>query len=396
MSSQSHSTRRPRVRRIAILLLALLTVATVMTGCQRAKVGARCKTTDWGDDGGAWVLQCRNGRWVRALTKADAAKFLLAANTPKTTQPPATTAPPPPAITSFGAVRNTPVGHGSNQIVPGLYFTAPNGNGYCDILRTAPDGTELGERFAVDGPIFFSIPEGDARITTEGSCWWIFAPEGEQGRPPSGDGVHRVGVEIQPGRYFASNPGNTRCYYETSNSANGALSAITDASYSYGPQMVEIATTDVVFVSAGCGTWTPLPTLPNRFFELVASPIDPTFTGYARAFYTGSQLNTSLYTDGSGADHVVVSGQQWSLDFTSPMGGPLVNGQYTYEGPWSATQPNIRLIKSGGGGCFQTPGVVRIENVHHTGGTIDGVDITFGTYCSSSSPSFGRVHIAAP
>ena len=82
-----------QVRRntVAIVTIILL-MATAVAGCQRAKIGTRCRTTDWGDDGGSWVLQCRNGRWVRALTKADAARILLPA--PATTAVAAPTTPP--------------------------------------------------------------------------------------------------------------------------------------------------------------------------------------------------------------------------------------------------------------------------------------------------------------
>jgi hypothetical protein len=104
---------------VAIVVVALIS----LTGCQRARLGARCHTTDFGDDGGAWVLQCRNGRWVRALTKADAARIILSAqarSTTTTTAPPTTTTTLPPTTTTVPA----PVHDGS---APGLalpVFTA--------------------------------------------------------------------------------------------------------------------------------------------------------------------------------------------------------------------------------------------------------------------------------
>ena len=79
----STTTRR---RAMAGGLLALLVLAGGLTGCQRAKVGARCKTTAFAEDGGAWILQCRKGRWVRALSKADYARILLS-RVPSTTTP---------------------------------------------------------------------------------------------------------------------------------------------------------------------------------------------------------------------------------------------------------------------------------------------------------------------
>ena len=68
-----------RATRLLSLSIALLLLAGGITACQRASVGARCRTTDFGDDGGDWVLQCRNGRWQRMLTKQRVAEIVIAA-----------------------------------------------------------------------------------------------------------------------------------------------------------------------------------------------------------------------------------------------------------------------------------------------------------------------------
>jgi hypothetical protein len=81
---------------VAIVLVALLSVS----GCQRARLGARCHTTDFGDDGGAWVLQCKQGRWVRLMTKVQAANAIAAINAAKNPPPPPPAAPKP---TTFAA-----------------------------------------------------------------------------------------------------------------------------------------------------------------------------------------------------------------------------------------------------------------------------------------------------
>lgn len=57
------------------------------TGCQPARVGARCATTDWGEQG-AWVLRCVRGRWQRTMTKATAARAIMAL---RSSAPPTTT-----------------------------------------------------------------------------------------------------------------------------------------------------------------------------------------------------------------------------------------------------------------------------------------------------------------
>ena len=71
------------MRRTAVFL-TLIVVALTLTACQPARAGARCRTTDFGEDG-TYVLQCRSGRWVRTMTKADAAQLILAIIASKTT-----------------------------------------------------------------------------------------------------------------------------------------------------------------------------------------------------------------------------------------------------------------------------------------------------------------------
>lgn len=61
-------------RRVWVIALAL---AILCTGCLRATPGRRCRTTELAEDGGAWVLKCQSGRWVRAVTKADMLAILI-------------------------------------------------------------------------------------------------------------------------------------------------------------------------------------------------------------------------------------------------------------------------------------------------------------------------------
>lgn len=71
------------MRRTAAVL-SLTLVALTLAACQPARAGARCRTTDFGEDG-TYVLQCRSGRWVRTMTKAAAANLILAVIASKTT-----------------------------------------------------------------------------------------------------------------------------------------------------------------------------------------------------------------------------------------------------------------------------------------------------------------------
>jgi hypothetical protein len=74
--------------------VVLLLVAA--TGCRVAKAGTRCRTTEWGRDA-SHVLQCRNGRWVRVMTIAQAANAIAQVNAARAAQQATTTTAPPPA-----------------------------------------------------------------------------------------------------------------------------------------------------------------------------------------------------------------------------------------------------------------------------------------------------------
>jgi hypothetical protein len=60
------------VKRSAIIVVLACLLVGGTTGCIKAKAGARCRTTEWGDDG-RYVLQCKAGRWRRVMTRQQAA-----------------------------------------------------------------------------------------------------------------------------------------------------------------------------------------------------------------------------------------------------------------------------------------------------------------------------------
>lgn len=107
-------------RRATSFTLALVVVATLsmgLAGCQNARIGARCHTSDFGQTS-TQILQCKSGRWRVLMTKAQYVQLLIqlkqhstttiapvpisapAPTTPTTTAPPATTTTttPPPAL----------------------------------------------------------------------------------------------------------------------------------------------------------------------------------------------------------------------------------------------------------------------------------------------------------
>lgn len=57
----------------------LVAVTLLATACPLTKAGRRCSGSGWARDN-AYVLQCRGGRWVRALTFGDYLRFVDAAN----------------------------------------------------------------------------------------------------------------------------------------------------------------------------------------------------------------------------------------------------------------------------------------------------------------------------
>lgn len=65
------------MKRRILALFVVLALASVATGCIKAKAGARCRSTDWGD-GGTHVLRCINGRWKPVMTRQQAIDALVA------------------------------------------------------------------------------------------------------------------------------------------------------------------------------------------------------------------------------------------------------------------------------------------------------------------------------
>lgn len=109
-----------RTRRLVGLAVVVLLTCMVLSSCESGRVGARCRGTGWGDDGGAWILRCQKGRWVRALTKHDYAKIVLASQ-PAPTAPPTTGAPATSPPTTAPPTAPAPLG-GIGSVVSGGSF----------------------------------------------------------------------------------------------------------------------------------------------------------------------------------------------------------------------------------------------------------------------------------
>jgi hypothetical protein len=68
-----------------------------------------------------------------------------------------------------------------------------------------------------------------------------------------GDGTYVVGVDIQPGVYRSQ--GGSGCYWKRLSGLSGALDDIIANNFGSGPQVVQIASTDVAFSTSDCSTW---------------------------------------------------------------------------------------------------------------------------------------------
>jgi hypothetical protein len=80
--------------------------------------------------------------------------------------------------------------------------------------------------------------------------------------PGFSDGVHRVGTDIQPGRYMAPES-ELGCYWARLSGFGGSLEEILANGNPVGQAIVEVAPTDAGFESNTCGRWEVYRALPE-------------------------------------------------------------------------------------------------------------------------------------
>lgn len=91
------------------------------------------------------------------------------------------------------------------------------------------------------------------------------------------DGTFRVGTDIQPGTYRSA--GSDSCYWARLSGLSGDLHDIIANSGSPGPQVVQIAPSDVAFKTQSCPTWTlatPVAPMIASSPAPAAAPVSPT------------------------------------------------------------------------------------------------------------------------
>lgn len=72
-------------------------------------------------------------------------------------------------------------------------------------------------------------------------------------RSTFGNGLHRVGVDVDPGTYRTTGGGN--CYWERLSGTSGEFDDIIANDLPTGASVVTISGSDAAFKSQGCGTW---------------------------------------------------------------------------------------------------------------------------------------------
>jgi len=260
------------------MMVAILAVAgSVLTACQlkSATAGTRCsKVGDYAQDR-THVLRCNNRkRWERGITLA-AGRALLdayqrslvpkpvpmpiaqAAATPSAIPGPApapptitspTTIPPGPPLTTFGEIEAR-VGSGVGQILPGLYTSSGTN---CFWARFDANDEALGNG-RVEGRGFALVRPTDMTFVTVGPCVWRPAASTAESDPSAGDGMYRLGIEMQGGTWIS--PGGPTCVWITMDSLDGARAAIRSVGAPDSGQILTFTSNVVAFQTFGCGVW---------------------------------------------------------------------------------------------------------------------------------------------
>gem|GEM_PF-4317044 len=264
----------------------------------------------------------------------------------------------------------------------------------CDIVQDDSNGDWIGRRFGIDGPLVFEVRPDAARLTTTGPCIWGPASPAPSSPASNGDGVLRVGVDIEPGRYVAPNSRTVECYWETASDEDGSLAAITDNSFSTGPQIAVIETGDRLFSTSGCGTWTPLPVLPDAYMSMITSPASTSMMGH-RAFYSGDELY--LGASSNVFDIISVNGQGWSLNLMGPRAARLENGTWPTDVGPTDTTPQIIVSAPSRVVCVGEPGEFTVANlVRDESEKMIGFDIYWLSECDGAFPNLIHIHQSPP
>lgn len=380
------------MRRLLAASLCILLLAAVTAGCKEVKLGARCRSAEAAGSG-AWVVTCRNGRWTRAMTKADAAKIvvaLLQARTTTTTMPPPPPPPPPtPRPLEVFGQGEYEVGTGWGQVQPGLYVTT-DGYSACEWARFDAQENVLGAGRTVPGVDFLQVNAGDAWVASAGSCTWTPAP-------PTAvvtglNGTKRLGVEVQGGWYRVE-----RCTIQGLRALDGSPGSLVSSHGAWGPDIVHVDPGLVAIELQGCDEWTPLATLPSDFVTLVR------FNHDGRTFgSTWSPLDrfwSTTWTPGT-------DGGSGRFELESTYAGlsmwlEAAAGEQLHPGTFAVLEtfyPTAGLVGMRPGGipkpCDYPYNEIEIESVVSDGtGAVTSVEATIRTTCAGELHQIIRIEV---
>ena len=158
------------------------------------------------------------------------------------------------------------------DIEPGRYF-ASSPSESCGWYRLDSFGGEHTDgHYIPDGAGWFPIVDIDASDVGFESfgcgTWTKEAPAPPVARGTFGDGAWRVGIDIEPGRYYAASPSES-CYWVRLDGFSGYEWGDLGIGYDdawEGPApmaVADIAASDAGFASRGCGAWTAEPPAPR-------------------------------------------------------------------------------------------------------------------------------------
>lgn len=172
----------------------------------------------------------------------------------KSTKPAAPTAKP-----AFKGGGTFQVG---SDIQPGTYLTSGNSDGMCYWERAKDAKGDLDSVLANDnvtGNSYVTIQKTDKIFKTTDCKDW-YAVTGAKSSTAaktsmSGDGMYKVGGDIQPGTYKSTGNADGACYWERDKDALHGMDSLKANDNVTGTAIVTVTAADAYFKSTGCGDW---------------------------------------------------------------------------------------------------------------------------------------------
>jgi hypothetical protein len=148
-----------------------------------------------------------------------------------------------------------------SDIQPGTYKSTGNDDGMCYWERAKDAKDDMDSILANDnvkGSSYVTITKTDKIFKTTDCKDWYAVPAKPAGTPKttvSGNGMYKVGSDIQPGTYKSTGSADGTCYWERTKDALHGVDSITANDNVTGNAVVTITRTDAYFKSSDCGDW---------------------------------------------------------------------------------------------------------------------------------------------